>query len=368
MPPAGRPFALALALALALGGCSAILGIDYPPLRDEADGGDAQVPDAGVEAAPACGDVREDSQNCGRCGHSCLGDACREGACEPTVIVTGQGGAFGIGVDDANVFWTTRSGRAVSRASKTATSPTPTRLFERAAPFDPLDLLVDGPAIVFVDRTAGQGTASVFRIPKEGGTPAPLGQGCAPDGNGGLAVDATHAFFTNGAMGNVYRAAKGSGDCAPIVTGHAAPSSVVVDDTSVFFTTRTGPNDPGGLSRVAKAGGATTPVAPKEIGAATGVGTDGEALFVSTVDGRILRVAKDGSQVVELARDMVDASPVVADESGAYWVASGDVWAADKRLGQPRRLASVQVEAARVATDRDRVYWTTKDAVVRVAK
>lgn len=334
-----------------------------PPLREE----DAGT-DGGSVDARTCTDVANDSANCGACGHSCFGDPCVGGACQPVVVASGLVGGFGVDVDDASVFWSDRAGRAVGRAPKNAADASPEILLAKPSPFAPADVRVDGPSLVVVSGAAGDGTASVFRIPLAGGAPIPLGNGCAPDGNGGLAVDAAYYYFTNPALGRVYRASKGSGDCADIVSGQPSPSSVVVDDTTVFFTNRPSPKTTSGLAKAPKAGGAATSVAPADIPAATGIGTDGTSLFVSAADGRILRVEKDGSGVVTLARDMSDATPVVADDAGLYWAASGDVWTADKKVGNPRRIASVQPDVVAVAADHDHVYWATKTAIVRVAK
>src|SRR5271165_4916495 len=39
--------------------------------------------DGAASCAAACGDVQTSSQNCGSCGHDCLGGACTAGKCQP---------------------------------------------------------------------------------------------------------------------------------------------------------------------------------------------------------------------------------------------------------------------------------------------
>lgn len=362
--------AVALAVAVPfLHACASILGIDLPPLRDDGLVADAGPDGAGEDAAERCvDDLATSSLNCGRCGHSCLGDPCREGACIATPIATGQNVAYGVGVDGTTVFWTAREGRSLLALDKSSPGATPRVLLQKPDPFGPVDLVVDGDAITVVDSESGNGTASLFRIAKTGGPAAPIGGGCAPDGNHRLVFDDSHYFFANPAQGNIYRASKGSGECGAIVLGQPDPSSVLVDGTTLFFTSSLGAKNPSGLSKVPKTGGTPTPIAPGTISAASNLATDGAALFVTVADGRLLRVEKDGTGIVVLATGMVDATAIVADASGVYWAAAGDVWAGDVRLGAPRRLASVQTDVAAIATDDKRVYWTTRDTVMRVAK
>lgn len=361
----------AVALPLALTACSAILGIELPPLRGDdgpADGGSDVTVAPDTPAPTPCTDTAVNPLHCGACGHTCLGDPCRDGQCQPVALAVGQEQAFGIDVDDTQVFWSSRGARAVLAMDKRAPRSTPATLFQRPGPFVPGEVRVDGPALAFVNNSAGDNTASLYRVAKSGGTAATLGVGCVGDGSGGLAVDASYYYFTNAPNHGVYRAEKGTGECGPIATNQPNPGSVVVVGSSVFFTNGASATTTSGLARVDTSGGTVVALASGAIAAADAVGTDGQALFVSTSDGRIVRVGTDGSGVVELAKGMVGATAVAADDSGIYWAASGDVWAADKTLGQPRRIAAVQVDVGTVATDRDRVYWTTRDAVMRVAK
>jgi hypothetical protein len=58
------------------------------------------------DPAPAgCGDTSTDPNNCGSCGHSCLGGACVAGVCQPVVLASGVC-PTSIAVDDTSVYFT----------------------------------------------------------------------------------------------------------------------------------------------------------------------------------------------------------------------------------------------------------------------
>ncbi len=100
--------------AALLAGCNAILGLGDPVIANDAGDGGAMPPDAAPEAAlgppcPAGGRVGDD-QNCGRCGHSCLGGACAGGTCQPFLLASAQSGfPSAIAVDPSgNVYWSNK--------------------------------------------------------------------------------------------------------------------------------------------------------------------------------------------------------------------------------------------------------------------
>ena len=144
---------------------------------------------------------------------------------------------------------------------------------------------------------------------------------------------------------------------------------MVVDDATVFFT-NAGAGIEAGLMRMPKGGGTPVAIARSAIGGALSVAIDGEGLFAALQDGRIVRVNKDGTGVLELAKGLVEPSSVVVDTRGVFWVdrVAGQVWTADRLTGKARVVAANQQKVQHVAVDRDRIYWTTDGSVMRVAK
>ncbi|MGZ5971439.1 MAG: hypothetical protein ACXWP4_27405 [Polyangiales bacterium] len=81
--------AIAAIAAVATTGCNALLDVhdlEVAPVdaasADATDGGASEIGDTGG----SCTDVLADPDNCGRCGHSCLGGECASGRCLPMLL------------------------------------------------------------------------------------------------------------------------------------------------------------------------------------------------------------------------------------------------------------------------------------------
>jgi hypothetical protein len=56
----------------------------------------------------SCVDLQADSQNCGRCGHSCQGGQCGSGVCQRMVLASGETTlGISLSVDSSYVYYTT---------------------------------------------------------------------------------------------------------------------------------------------------------------------------------------------------------------------------------------------------------------------
>lgn len=83
-----------LLAALSLCACQMLLGIEERSVADDGHDGPLALEDASASCdadTTRCGSVCVDTEfsgdHCGRCGHSCLGAACRFGACAPEVAL-----------------------------------------------------------------------------------------------------------------------------------------------------------------------------------------------------------------------------------------------------------------------------------------
>jgi hypothetical protein len=311
---------LALALALAGGGCSLLVPVDdlvggVPP-------GDGGLPPDGT----SCGDVQRDPNHCGACGHSCRGGECNQGRCQPQILARDQEGPLGIFVPPptspfANyVFWVTRTRPSLRRALKDGTGGQLALESTSDGVADPFDLVVDETSVWW----------SQGRVIKR--KPLPAGMGKDEMGAGGgearyLALDGSLVYISSfepaSRMGLIvttqalYRTSFISGlavsenvlywierDMQQVVKGTTAgglpptlvvmtgpmPAGLAVDDTHVYWFE-------GGrrLQRVPKGGGAQTTTvyeAPSAIGE-TDVGVDDQFIYwTESANGVVLRVAK----------------------------------------------------------------------------
>jgi hypothetical protein len=80
-----------------------------------------------TQCGASCVDLMTNAQNCGACGHDCLGATCRAGLCDPTVYF-GAFDAYTVDVDDNNVYYGSNGQQLVGRCPLTGCNGTPTVL------------------------------------------------------------------------------------------------------------------------------------------------------------------------------------------------------------------------------------------------
>jgi hypothetical protein len=93
--------------------CGAFGGDEATPAEDAGPSPEASTVDAAPPPPDACvsANVASDPNNCGACGHSCLGGDCAAGVCLPTIVATSVGeGVYDVAVDAKRVLWMTATG------------------------------------------------------------------------------------------------------------------------------------------------------------------------------------------------------------------------------------------------------------------
>jgi hypothetical protein len=170
-----------------------------------------------------------------------------------TTLATGQTEIVALTADESNVYWTTTYGkiRQVPAGGGTITKLAENRGF-------PPSIAAGGGSVFWVID------GSVMSVPIGGGTLTTLATG--QDAAVSIGVDSENVYWINGS--NIMKVGRAGGVAATIASGQIAAGSIAVDGTSIYWTigdppgfepvSATEANAPGGIVRVGVAGG--TPV------------------------------------------------------------------------------------------------------------
>jgi len=314
---------------------------------------DAHPPaDAGRDAPPCSPNLETDPDNCGRCGHSCLGGQCIAGTCQPKPVSSPQtltGVPNFLVVAGGKVFWT-QGGQAGDYGAFYATSSGGDAF---SVTVDPLSTLgwgiqTDGVAVYFV--SIGQG---VFVCPFPG---------CGPDA--GIRTVAN----TNAVSGPIPWTISGIGLGSGVIY---VTSNYAVGTNSGFLTRCDHPGD---------AASCTNVLPNQEPTTNSPVVVDGGVLLAfegaSFAGGSIATCPATGACGTNLYLDQMVTSPqyLTADTTRAYWTEWTGQSDAGVTLGRVMGCvrgncpltaliyASDQAKPEGIATDGVYVYWANISA------
>jgi hypothetical protein len=370
---------------------------------------DFQLPAAPPSSVDAgCGGP-SDANNCGACGHSCLGGACTDGKCAPIVLASGQGdsasgvpwypytsdigdplqGPDRIAVDESHVYWLNLRGEVMR-------VPLSGGKVERVASTKP------GPAWIALDAqfvyfsTLG---AEIFRVPKAGGTPVLLVP--AKTGRPWIMLLPGDPYpIELKVSSDQLQWADGSGAYSCPVTGcggalktldlgspDSLPFSFAIDASGLMYASEEDHDPSTGTASYATTvfrdgqwKGIAGPTAYYEL-----IGGAHEVYALATTDfGPVGVVRWSESSVTFLASgNSVPGAPrsLALDDNFAYWVNAAPneidrqkrtasvVRCAKTGCASPEVLADGQIVPRAVAVAKGAVYWTTGDGdVMKLAK
>ena len=329
----------------ALLSCDALLEIHELPTLEAGSGdahsdvapSDAQadvIPDAAPDALDAgCttdADLMTSAQNCGRCGHDCVGGSCDAGTCEEVMFAKEQA-AHSVAVDTDTVYWLSYVAgtvRSCPRQGCDAGVTTYVISQEYLA-----DVTTDGTNVywsTFQNYDGGVGHVSM--CPKtgcDGGVAAKLVSGAQPaafladvlydKGSGDL-------FFTATGDGIYKCATSGCGDNPTRVStlSGGVVSSTALDSTNLYW------GAVGDIWSCSKAG-CGTPTIPLNGNQTyvTAVATYGGNLYwadrgVSETDGRIVTCSiVNCLSPTTLVQNRTQPFEIAVDATGIYWLEHG---------------------------------------------
>jgi hypothetical protein len=319
----------------------------------------------GGGGAPCGGvDLTTDDDNCGECGHSCLGGECEGSACQPVTLA--EVGYAGVLVLDDTHVWFVDQGNL----------STPAVL---RAPKDP----AEGPATTFTDEDVGEYTQSIVLTdnfvvwsdfsenvvtmsPRATAAPEILTEELsAPEGMAAVGDDVFVA-----ASGNtdpcIARIAVGTGALDRFPADPQGPSLVVADDTFLYYVeasyyqdstadiVRVGQNGSGRMVLVQ----GNLPNTADDTPVPTDLALFNGTLYFANARG-VFRLPADAVGTVTPER-LVDGNSlrVAADASGLYFFTSQSnaLIHADFEGNALDTVTNARVN--HIALDDDAVYWT----------
>jgi len=309
-----------------------------------------------------------DSENCGACGHDCLGGECKASTCQPLELAKGQPMAWGIAVDAQRVYWSNQGSGEI--LSLPLAGGTPTKL--ATGQNDPGDLVIDDQFVYWTNFSSG---GAVMRISKTATNLMQISNGTGP---WGLTVDATNAWFTN-SDGTIRQVAKGGGSATTVVSAEQDPKGITADATHLFWTAldsgkvMKGPKTSPNADKQELANGQANPLsvvvtADSVYWVAAGNYEFGQCL---AADGKVMKVAKAGGTPVTLATGQACPVDLAVDGDHVYFVNEGTFVAqayqydgAVMRVpiggGAAEAVMVGQVVPYGVAVDDKAVYWTAQ--------
>jgi sugar lactone lactonase YvrE len=292
---------------------------------------------------------------------------CAVDFCSPEIVAEGQSGANGVALDDSHVYWTTSfsDGDAVMRRNKSGGELQVLADNQKGAS----ELVLDATHVYWIANEAGD----VMRIAKSGGEAQTLAQGQV--GLNGIEVDESHVYFMtgNGGTDAVVRVGK-DGGFATLVAQSSNPWGVAIDADYVYW------NDPGSsrVVRQAKDGGSLEDLAVDERGAMQ-IAVDADGIYWVSISELVVRHSRGPGEPVEtvatfesLDENISWVGGISLDATHIYWTAypANVVMRVSKDGGAPEILAAQQSYPLGVAVDDDYVYWASSsdNTIMRLSR
>ena len=326
----------------------------------------------------ACIDVRSDRRNCGACGHDCQGGLCSDGSCQPVTLASNQYAPCSIAVNTGAVYWANLNGR-VMKCAKAGCNDQPTVLFSGLT--NPLLTVDDMNAYAAESQNPSRVVQCAI-----GGCTQPRQLAISPSAVFGIAVDSSNVYFTEGGFrnpqGGTVAKCSISGCVHPtdVVTGLDVPFGIAVDSTSIYVANSSSSGvRPGALIKCSVDGCASPTTLASGQTEPVGVAVESIERLLDGhrwwnghgVRGRRLLLAEDARLRTE------PPYAIALDAVTVYWIdmgpqpppGLGTVMKCRKSgCSTPVVIASGLTNPCGIAVDSTSVYWTTDDAVMKVAK
>jgi hypothetical protein len=323
--------------------------------------------------------------DCGGCTHDCQGGACVLGVCQPVTLASGDGiGPRSVAANASNVWFTndpgpTLSGGFVMTVPRGGGGVTPLATFGSVGHWATFDSMVVGPSYVYWYEAASSG-AGVYRKPLSGGARSLFAAGGSDPQPRALALVGSDLYFGDAFASQLFRI-DSLGTRTPLLpnpppppTTNYYPFNIAADSTRVYFV-----KDSGGIVYgVPLTGGTPTQLStptlttPHSGLATSAIATDGTSVYFATsqASGTIFKVPVTGGVTTTFA----DAGGLVtgmAISGGTLFFTVKSPGAVKSKAlsgGTIQTLASGQNAPSSIFVDSSSIFWTTADAVRKLAR
>lgn len=236
-------------VALLASGCGLIIGLKD---RELIDGGadaappfdvtplDAPPADSGVDAGCPPDASFTDDDNCGRCGHACLGGHCSNGKCSAVTVCTAPENVSTLAVDSQNVYWGSSNGASLHVGScPLGDVDAGANSLYAAASDIPSTMAVGGGTLFWAEKTS----LGVYSIPVDGGTELTLAPTAAP---AQVLVDNGNLYWCDVSSNSTVYTCPLSGGCPsanPVTSSIASgvQSIFILGSSTLYFGTASAP-------------------------------------------------------------------------------------------------------------------------------
>ncbi|HET9953504.1 MAG TPA: hypothetical protein VFQ61_03315 [Polyangiaceae bacterium] len=326
----------------------------------------------------ACDDLATDSENCGRCGHSCGGGDCRAGVCQPMVVVGNLGTVNGLAIDRDEVFFTQGPTGTLTAGSDTASvlaCPSngcvlaPRQIaggLSRAS-----SAFVVGDSLAVLGSEAAPYPLTALMVVSKSGTnknylTPNAGKGMAGLGTADVAINGSDLFFlrvgplaTGGSPAKLVNVCRGvaSGKCTEQVTlgARAVNPPFAADSQRIYFF------EAGGLVTCPILSGCdSTTSLVASAGAPDKMKIWGDNIYLLNArkisSCPLSGCSEPASVRAQFGPDMIDFA---IDDNAVFWLEDSNVQTCPLPdcPGGPRRLAKDQHAPSSIAVHNGFVYW-----------
>lgn len=326
-----------------------------------------------------CTDLLTDSDNCGRCGHSCHDGGCSDGRCEAITLVTGRSAPWELAVNESGVYWLEEDAVLATPLDGDAVVV----LAEEDEVAKPASIAAS-PSNVYYTNTGTDALCTchqrkVMEVPVVGGG-EPHAFAATGTPWGVTYADGVVYWCDRGAE-IIYRANEGMGDAPDEIfsgglSAYPPPYDLVVDESFVYwgdysnrvlkhafsdgYVVELHVLEPPSrvVNQLALGGG--------YVYWSTGTPTTPQA--TTPTNSIISKVPIEGGDLVPVVSGLTVTPALAADESGVYW-SDGNI-KRTRHDGSPTETLVEGENAGFIALDDEFVYWTdaTSGKVMKVAK